>query len=147
MTPPWPNPDLAPVLGHLAHTLGDLWPIYSRLAGLAIAPTLEPDEVAMASQQAAEELAPLRDRLAHLAALLPLPSAEEEEVELRPLELTRAGVECVLAELDPAIVAMTAPSQGVSTSSIEEVRARLQCVIADRLLPAIAGLTAALRVP
>jgi hypothetical protein len=147
-----PNPAVAPALGQIAHTVGDLWAIYARLATLATAPTLDHDEVLEAIEKAAGELVRLRDRLARIATELPAPSAEvadDRDLELRPLELTRGDVECVLVDrLDPAIAAMTGISpSGEIRPSVKEARAGLQCLLADHLLLAISGLTTALRVP
>jgi hypothetical protein len=55
------------------------------------------------------ELTPVRDRLAKLAAELPASPADLSDAPLSSLELTRASLECVLADhLDPAIAALVA---------------------------------------
>jgi hypothetical protein len=141
------SPDLARALAQIANTVADLWDLYARLA-VAIAGPLDVADVAEAARAAAAELAPLRDRLAAIVAALPSPSTDppiEEDLELRPLELSRASVECVLADrLEPAIAALTAIEP--PWSSLEHARADLECLLADRLVPAINGLSTALLV-
>ena len=145
------EPDAALTLGRIASTLGDLWALYARLAALATERTLEIDQVTQAARGALGDLAPMRFLLAELAEALPAPSGglpEDEDIELDPLELTRAQVECVVTDrLDPAMEALTALrsiGEAEVSPSVEEARSGLLCLIADRLVPSIAGLTAAL---
>jgi hypothetical protein len=145
------TPDAALALGRIASTLADFWALYARLAALATERTLEVNQVIQVARGTLGDLAPMRSLLAELAETLPAPSgvlSEDEDIELDPLELTRAQVECVLADrLDPAIEALTALcaiGEAEAGPSVEEARSGLLCFIADRLLPSIAGLTAAL---
>jgi hypothetical protein len=136
------SPEITPVLGHVAHAVGDLWTIHSHLAPLATAlvPDPEQDE---AAQKAAAGLSDLRQALVNGLVLLHKHPTWEGDVEL--LELTVGDIECVLVDrIEPAIAALTESAEG-SPPSAEEARTRLQCVVVDHLLPAIASLTTALQ--
>src|SRR3954469_24657846 len=102
-------PDFALALARVAHVIGDLLTIQARLASLSASSELGVAAILEAARQASVELPPRRDRRAKLAAELPAPPTDPSDAELRPLELTRASLECVLADhLGPAIAALAA---------------------------------------
>jgi len=144
--------NIARTLSRIAITVGALWDLYARLAVLVTEDGREVAQVAETAQGVLDELSPMRAVLAELAETLPGPFEgliENEVIELDPLELSRAQVECVLADrLDPAIEALRAllPTDETEGPVVEEVRTALLCVMTDRLVPSIAGLTSALAV-
>ncbi|HZF08178.1 MAG TPA: hypothetical protein VFE33_05240 [Thermoanaerobaculia bacterium] len=102
-------PEEALALARVAHAIGDLLTIQARLASLSTASDLGLAEILETARRASVELAPVRERLAKLAAELPAPPTDLSDAELSPLELTRASLECVLADhLDPAIATLAA---------------------------------------
>jgi hypothetical protein len=146
---PLPLPALLLALARLAPAIAHLWTIVARLASQATAPSFTVAPLAEEARQALGELRPLRDRLAQIAADLPHPSFGTLDIELPPLELARASLECVLADrLDLAITSLATTSGIVEqAASVELARVGLQCVLVDHLLPAIAALTAVLILP
>src|SRR5947209_7603325 len=96
-------------LSRIATTVGALWDLYARLAVLVTEVGREVGQVTETARGVLDELSAMRDVLAELAQALPAPSerfSESEAIELDPFELSRAQVECVLADrLDPAIEA------------------------------------------
>lgn len=135
------GPEIALVVGHIAHAIGDLWTIHSHLAPLALGLDSDPVQGDEEARKAASGLFDLKRGLAESLACLPV-LPWEGDIEL--LELIRADIECVLADrIDPAIAAFTDAEEGPA-SSTEEARARFQCVVVDHLLPAIVSLTTTL---
>jgi len=133
-------PHLATALARLAHALGDLWLLQSRLTALPSSRDLAAAEVAEAARRAAADLASIRERLAEVAAELP-PSEDSTEIALHPLELARASLECILNDrLDPAIADLTEIGSAPEGSRRKPARASLECVLADSLCPAITAL-------
>jgi hypothetical protein len=134
-------PLLADTLSRVAHTVGDLWAITAQLSSFPASPDFDAEGWFAAIRRAAVDLAPVGERLALLAAALPVPAEMAADVDLSPLELARAGVECVLADhLYPAVADLTALGTGPA-SRRPFAEASLECVLADRLHPAIGALT------
>jgi hypothetical protein len=132
-------------LSQVAHTVGDLWALYARLAAVATAETLSVDHVVLASRVALDDLTLLRKGLVEVLVSLPASSSSSpptEDLELSPLEFCRASVECVLTDcLEPAISTLTFATTGEPLGSAEEGRSLLECVLADDLCPAISELS------
>jgi hypothetical protein len=133
-------PQLADALSRLAHVVGDLWGIEILLTSFLAPRDLENETWAETHRHAADDLAPVSERLASLAAALPVPAEKDPDLGLSPLEFVRASIECVLADhLSPAITELATLSTGLASWPL--VRANLECILSDRLYPAITALT------
>jgi hypothetical protein len=135
------SPDIALVVSHIAHAIGDLWTIHSYLAPLAVGLVPDPVQGDEEARKAASGLFDLQECLAESLACLPV-LPWEGDIEL--VDLIRADIECVLVDrIGPAIAAFTNAEEGPGCS-IEQARARFQCAVVDHLLPAIVSLTTTL---
>lgn len=137
------SPDHARALSRIAQAVADLWDLHARLSSTATArPGVKDAERSL--RKAAAKLARLRDWLAATVESLPTPSTEDDLEH--PFELSRAAVECVLADhLEPAIRTLTRMAT-IQSRSRKQARASVECLLVDHLIPAIHGLSTALLV-
>jgi hypothetical protein len=97
------SPEIALVLGRIAHAIGDLWTIHSHLAPFAIGLGHDPVQGDEEARKAASGLFDLKRGFAESLECLPV-LPWEGDTEL--VELIRADIECVLVDrIDPAIAA------------------------------------------